>query len=120
MAPYLLLRQLKLMRSPCVPSDQSMASEHGSKSASSVSEQESAGSSEDGMGEKRVSSNAEVSAYVCKPLSSGSPSNVPMQPRRDLWPDLDMVFHVTNNGNDSVTDSLDAYDGLAVLLDIDV
>ena len=97
-----------------------MASEHGAKSASNVSEHDKAGSSDAEMGEKRVSSKAEVRAYVCRPLSSGSPSKVPMHPRSDLCPDLEIVFHVTNNGYDSVTDSLEAYVGLPLMLVTDV
>ncbi len=76
--------------------------------------------SDDGMGENRVSSKADVRAYVCRPLSSGRPSKVPIQPRRDLCPDLEIVFHVTNNGYDSVTDSLEAYVGLTLMLAIEV
>ena len=61
-----------------------MASEQGSKLASNVKEQESDGMSEAGIGENRVSSNAEVRAYVCSPVDSGSPSKVPIHPRNDL------------------------------------
>ena len=85
-----------------------MASLQGSKSASNVNEHESAGSSEAGIGEKRVSSKAAVRAYVDSPEARGRASNVPMQPRRDLWPDLEIVFHVTKRGNESVTESREA------------
>ena len=85
-----------------------------------MSEHDRAVSSDEGMGEKRVSSKAEVRAYVCRPLSRGSPSKVPIHPRSDLCPDLEIVFQVINNGNDSVRDSLDAYVGLMLILATDV
>jgi hypothetical protein len=97
-----------------------MASSQGSKSASNVREQESDGTREEGIGEKRVSSKADVSAYVCNPVVSGSGSNVPIQPRNDLWPERESVFQVTNSGYDSLTDSREAYVGAIFILDIDV
>ena len=75
-----------------------MASEQGSKLASSASEHDKDGTREDGMGEKRVSSNAELRAYVFSPEESGRPSKVPMHPRRDLCPDREIVFQVMNRG----------------------
>ena len=86
------------IRRPCVPSVQSIGSATGSKSASNVKLQERLGSRVAGMGEKRVSSSAEVRAYVERPVDRGRASKVPMQPRRLLLPDREMVFHVTNNG----------------------
>jgi hypothetical protein len=38
---------------------------------------------------------------------------VPIQPLRDLCPDLESVFQVTNKGNDSVADNREAYDGVS-------
>jgi len=85
-----------------------MASLQGSKSASRVNEQESAGSKEAGMGENRVSSKADVREYVARPDASGIPSKVPMQPLSDLWPDRDIVFQVTKSGYDCVTETREA------------
>ena len=50
------------------------------------------------MGEKRVSSKAEVRAYVCRPVERGRASKVPMQPRSVLVPERERVFHVTKRG----------------------
>lgn len=75
---------MKLILNPCLPTVQSIASLQGSKLARSVKEQESEEMMEGGIGEKRVSSSAEVSAYVERPVERGRGSKVPMQPRRDL------------------------------------
>lgn len=99
---------------PCLPNSQSIGPAHSSKSANSVREHESLGRRSAGIGENRVSSNADVRAYVSRPFSSGNGSNVPMHPRNDLCPDLESVFHVTNIGYDSVTDSREAYVGGAI------
>lgn len=48
---------------------------------------------------------------MVKPEGSGKASNVPIQPRNDLWPDLDRVFQVTNSGKDSVMETREAYVG---------
>lgn len=106
------------MRMPCLPSSQSIGPAHSSKSARSVKEHERLGIRCEGMGLNLVSSSAEVKAYDSRPFSSGSASNVPMQPRRDLLPDRDTVFHVTNMGYDSVTDRREAYVGVVSLIDV--
>lgn len=78
------------------------------------------GTSEAGMGEKRVSSNADVNAYVFKPVESGKASNVPMQPRKDLCPERETMFQVTNMGYVSLIESRDAYEGRELRVEIDV
>lgn len=51
------------------------------------------------MGLNRVSSNAEVRAYVDRPVAKGKESKVPMQPRSDLCPEVrETMFQVTNIG----------------------
>lgn len=102
-----------------MPRSQANGPSHASKSARRVREHDRLGTICCGIGEKRVSSYADVRAYVSRPFSSGRGSNVPMQPRNDLCPDLEIVFHVTNIGYDSVTESREAYDGGAISL-IDV
>lgn len=113
------------MRMPWVPSVQSRACEAGVKFVRSVTELERVGSSETEMGEKRWSSNAlyihmdsqlvwrhcpflkissrrvtyAVIAFIFSPTPSFCASNVPMHPRRLLFPLRDdTVFQVTNKG----------------------
>ena len=43
---------------------------------------------------------------------------MPIQPRNDLCPDLEVVFHVTNIGYDSVTDRREAHVGAISLIDV--
>ena len=88
-----------------------MASAEGSKSANSVKLHDKLDISDCGIGENLVSSNADVRAYVDRPVDRGSASNVPIQPRRLLLPERETVFHVTNNGYVDVSKSRDAYVG---------
>lgn len=81
-----------------MPRVQSIASSVGSKSARSVRLHDRLGRSVGGIGAKRVSSKAEVRAYVDRPVARGRASKVPMQPRKLLLPDRETVFQVTKRG----------------------
>jgi len=99
-APYRRPLSVKLMRIPCVPSSQSMASSQSSKSVSSVTATSRDGSSLFVMGSNRVSWIADVIAYDESPSSSSNASNVPMHPRSDVCPvRAETAFHVTKSGD---------------------
>lgn len=88
---------------PLVPRVQSRGCEAVVKFVRRVTEVERVGSSGMEMGEKRWSSNAAVTAYPLNPAPSSCASNVPMHPRRLLFPLRgDIVFHVTNKGCSSL------------------
>lgn len=57
-----------------------------------------------------MSSKAAVNEYCERPRCKGSGSKVPMQPRKDLWPEREITLQVTNIGYEAVTETVEAYE----------